>query len=173
MAVVYVDDIIVMSENPQAVMQFGADLGKRFDMKDIGKLKRCLGMDFVQNRNSIRINQHTYITDLLQRFGMQDCKPVSTPLDVGTKLTKTDPWTAADGQKPPYRELIGGLLIMNGGCISWDSKKQRTVALSSTEAEYMVLSEAAKEAVYFRRLLRELGINAGKVTLSNDNLGAQ
>lgn len=62
---------------------------------------------------------------------------------------------------------------MNGGCISWDSKKQRTVALSSTEAEYMALGEAAKEAVYLRRLLRELGINAGRVKLSNDNIGAQ
>lgn len=62
---------------------------------------------------------------------------------------------------------------MNGGCISWDSRKQKTIALSSTEAEYMALSEAAKKAVYLQRLIRELGVDADKLKLSSDNLGAQ
>ncbi|KAG2869783.1 hypothetical protein PC114_g27686 [Phytophthora cactorum] len=47
--------------------------------------------------------------------------------------------------------------MMNGGCISWRSKKQRTVALSSTEAEYMALSEATQEAVWLKVFLCELG----------------
>ncbi|OWZ10693.1 Retrovirus-related pol Polyprotein [Phytophthora megakarya] len=46
---------------------------------------------------------------------------------------------------------------MNGGCISWRSKKQRTVALSSTEAEYMALSEATQDAVWLKVFLCELG----------------
>jgi len=251
-AVVYVDDIIVMSEDPRKVAEFRADLSERFEVKDVGKLKRCLGMNFMQDDKGIRINQQTYVTELLQRFEMQDCRPVSTPLDVNTKLTKTDSWTSADGEEPPYRELVGCLLylsvatrpdlahavsqlsqfndcfgrshwiaakrvlrylkktadfgitykygesdlqgfvdadwagsvhdrksftgyafMMNGGCVSWDSRKQRTVALSSTEAEYMALSEAAKEAVYLRRLVQKLGVNADNLTLSSDNLGAQ
>ena len=40
--------------------------------------------------------------------------------------------------------------IMSGGCVSWKSKKQRAVALSSTEAEYMTLSEATQEAVWLK-----------------------
>lgn len=45
---------------------------------------------------------------------------------------------------------------MSGGAIVWDSKKQHTVALSTTEAEYMALSEAAKEALHLGRFLGKL-----------------
>uniref|UniRef100_A0AAV1VMN5 Polyprotein n=1 Tax=Peronospora matthiolae TaxID=2874970 RepID=A0AAV1VMN5_9STRA len=46
---------------------------------------------------------------------------------------------------------------MKNGCISWRSKKQRTVALSSTEAEYMALTEATQEAVWLKAFLCEIG----------------
>jgi len=46
---------------------------------------------------------------------------------------------------------------MNGDCVSWDLKKQKTVALSSIETECMALSEVAKKAVYLRRFFVELG----------------
>ena len=42
--------------------------------------------------------------------------------------------------------------------ISWGTKKQKTVALSSTEAEYMALLEGTKEAVYLQNFLQEIGI---------------
>lgn len=57
--------------------------------------------------------------------------------------------------------------------ISWESKKQSTTALSSTEAEYMSMSNASKEAIYLRRLLQELGfLENESVTLHVDNQGA-
>jgi len=46
------------------------------------------------------------------------------------------------------KSYTGHVFMMSGGAVSWESKKQQTVALSSTEAEYMALSEATKEAVY-------------------------
>ncbi|OWY97260.1 RxLR effector protein [Phytophthora megakarya] len=55
------------------------------------------------------------------------------------------------------RSTSGYALMMNGGCISWRSKKQRTVALSSTEAKYMALSQATQEAVWLKVFLCELG----------------
>ena len=47
--------------------------------------------------------------------------------------------------------------MMNGGCISWGSKKQRTVALPPTEAEYMALTEAVQEEIWLKAFLCELG----------------
>ena len=64
--------------------------------------------------------------------------------------------------------------MMNGGCISWRSKKQRTVALSSTEAEYMALTEAVQEAIWLKAFLCELGemsINEA-VKIHEDNQGS-
>jgi hypothetical protein len=51
------------------------------------------------------------------------------------------------------------VFVMAGGAISWESKLQTTVATSSTEAEYMAASDAAKEAVWLRRLLGDLGMD--------------
>lgn len=71
------------------------------------------------------------------------------------------------------RSYTGYCFQFSGSSISWESKKQNTVALSSTEAEYMAISEASKEAIYLKSLLQELmGVN-GCVTLYNDNMGAQ
>ncbi|KAG2758603.1 hypothetical protein Pcac1_g29276 [Phytophthora cactorum] len=72
------------------------------------------------------------------------------------------------------RSTSGYAFMMNGGCISWRSKKQRTVALSSTEAEYMALSEATQEAVWLKVFLCELGemANDEAVKIYEDNQGS-
>jgi len=72
------------------------------------------------------------------------------------------------------RSTSGYVFVLNGGCITWRSKKQRTVALSSTEAEYMALSEATQEAVWLKAFMRELGEEAGDgaLTVYEDNQGA-
>ena len=58
--------------------------------------------------------------------------------------------------------------------ISWSSKKQPTIALSSCEAEIMAASEGAKEAIYLRNFLSELGENTDAPTaLATDNRAAQ
>lgn len=71
------------------------------------------------------------------------------------------------------RSYTGYVFILSKGPISWESKKQRTVALSSTEAEYMGLTEAAKENMYIREFLLELGFgNLADTRVLNDNMGA-
>lgn len=54
------------------------------------------------------------------------------------------------------KSYTGFCFTMSGSAISWQSRKQKTVSLSSTEAEYTALSEAAREAVYLRNLFHEI-----------------
>ena len=78
------------------------------------------------------------------------------------------------GDVDTRRSTSGYAFMMNGGCISWRSKKQRTVALSSTEAEYMARFEATKEAVWLKMFLGELGEMASDeaIKMYEDNQGS-
>ncbi|XP_036148378.1 secreted RxLR effector protein 161-like [Monomorium pharaonis] len=71
------------------------------------------------------------------------------------------------------KSYTGYTFIMSGASVSWESKKQRTVALSSTEAEYMALSDATKEALYVSKLLDELGTTLNGIVIKNDSNGVQ
>jgi hypothetical protein len=67
----------------------------------------------------------------------------------------------------------GYVFIVAGGVITWRSKKQTTVALSSTEAEYIALSEAGHEACWLRNLYEELGCpQPNPTTIRGDNDGS-
>lgn len=56
--------------------------------------------------------------------------------------------------------------------ISWKSRKQRTVALSSCESEYMALSEASRETMYLQHLELEITGFCNKVVLYSDSQSA-
>lgn len=72
------------------------------------------------------------------------------------------------------RSYTGYVFLLSEAAITWKSQKQRTVALSSTEAEYISLAEAAKKALYLRNLLYELGLcECTEVMIYIDNRGAQ
>lgn len=71
------------------------------------------------------------------------------------------------------KSYTGYVFTIGGSIVSWEARKQRCVALSSTEAEYIALSEASKEAIHLRRLLVEFVPQTGPVLLLNDNQGAQ
>ena len=59
----------------------------------------------------------------------------------------------------------GHVFMYNKAAITWSSKKQASVALSSCEAEIVAASEAAKEAKYLRMFLSELGLGDGAVAV--------
>jgi hypothetical protein len=58
----------------------------------------------------------------------------------------------------------------NGGAISWEVKKQATVALSTAEAEYQAMAAAAQKAIYLRALLKDFGFSMKKaIDIGEDN----
>ena len=61
------------------------------------------------------------------------------------------------GYKDTRRSTSGYCFLLANGVISWSSKKQQFVALSSTESEYMALAKAIAEAIWIKILLQELG----------------
>ena len=77
--------------------------------------------------------------------------------------------------KDDSRSQSGYVFCLNGGAVSWKSSKQDTVADSTTEAEYIAASDAAKEAVWIKKFITELGIVPSivdPVDLYCDNNGA-
>ena len=67
------------------------------------------------------------------------------------------------------RSTTGYIFFVNHKPISWNARKQNSVALSSTEAEYMALSEATQEALWIIKFFKELGWDVAPVTIYEDN----
>lgn len=244
---VYVDDLVLSGASASVLSSVKAELGSRFNMKDLGPLTHCLGMAVNQDleAGTIHINQRQYTLDVLRRFGMSDCKSSPIPMAAHTKLLRG----GAPDKSFPYPELIGSLLYLSGwtrpdiafsvnylsrflSChdashhqaalrvlrylkgsvdygltysragnsslvaysdsdwaadietrrsvtgflfllagapISWSSKCQPTVALSSTEAEYMALAMTCCEGIFLQRLLSQLGLPIVPLTILGDN----
>ena len=77
------------------------------------------------------------------------------------------------GDHADRRSTTGYIFMYGKTPISWNSRKQPTVALSSTEAELMAITEATKEAAYLRKLFRSLDITTDESTVVyGDNLSA-
>ena len=72
------------------------------------------------------------------------------------------------------RSTSGYVFFLGGGPVSWQSKTQKSVALSTAEAEYMALSDASKECIHLKALLSSLGHTQDKpVIIYEDNQAAQ
>lgn len=240
--VVYVDDILIASKSIHRLHKLKEILGFKFQMNDLGPVNDILGINIERSKptGEIKLSQKRYITDILQRFEMENCRPMSTPLETNQKLTNRVE-SNSENEKgnmkhKPYRELIGCLIylanamrpdlafaasalsrfcidpnevhcklakrilrylqntidygitytkdckemqayvdsdwagdvenrkscsgnvvMLAGGPISWESRKQKSVTLSTMEAEHIALSEVCKEVVYLRRLLEHMG----------------
>ncbi|GKV22443.1 hypothetical protein SLEP1_g32316 [Rubroshorea leprosula] len=113
----YVDDMIIIGNNPIYVSTLKAQLAGEFDMKDLGAMNQILGMKVFRDREDRKIwlNQKNYIERVLQRFNMQNAKPVSTPFPVHIKLSSEySPSTEVEKaamSRVPYLSAIGSLMF--------------------------------------------------------------
>jgi hypothetical protein len=79
-------------------------------MSLLGELSFFLGLQIRQSNQGIFIYQTKYIREMLKRFGMEDCKPVITPMQTSCKLSKDDNSKSIDQRQ--YRSMIGSLLYV-------------------------------------------------------------
>jgi hypothetical protein len=70
------------------------------------------------------------------------------------------------------RSTTGYVFVLNGGAVSWASRLQPTVAISTTEAEYMAAANATKEALWLRNLLADLHMHCTTLQMYCDNQSA-
>ena len=106
---VYVDDIIVASSTKESTGALLNDLAKEFALKDLGDLHYFLGIEVNKVQDGIVLTQDKYITDLLRKVGMTDCKPVTTPLSTSEKLSLNDGVPLGPNDAMNYKSVVGAL----------------------------------------------------------------
>jgi hypothetical protein len=249
----YVNDLAIIGPNKEIIQQFIKDISKSFKIKDLGLIKDYLGIDIdFKPSNYIKLSQEKYINKVLEKFNMQDCNPIYTPMDSKIKF-EPNKLQASESDIKWFQGLIGSLLYITlatrvdiafvviklaryasnpsnihmsagkrilrylkgtikygityfynnsnkyiigytdsdyagditskstsgyifflaNGPISWKSKLQTIIAQSTTEAEYIAINAATKEAIYIKALLEELGFyKQDKFPIYTDNNGA-
>ena len=85
-------------------------------------------------------------------------------------VTFTDSDWAAD--KIQRHSITGYFSKLANGIILWRSHTQKTIALSSTEAEYMAISDCSQQAIWIKTLIKELRIKIRSIPIYGDNQGS-
>jgi hypothetical protein len=101
----YVDDFRIICDAMEDLQDIEKSLKLEFKMKSNAN-NLWLGLKLDKSDDGIYVSCKTKIEQLLQQFGMSDCKPCATPVAPGTKLPKIK----APDNKFPYREAVGILL---------------------------------------------------------------
>jgi hypothetical protein len=114
---VYVDDLILASSNPQKCQRFKAYLNKCFRIKDLGSLKYFLGIEVAHSPSGIFLCQRKYTLDILTECGMLGARPSPFPMEQQHKLTDDSGKPRTDPGKPianpgQYRRLVGRLVYL-------------------------------------------------------------
>jgi hypothetical protein len=83
---VYVNDLQIASNDMQAIEDTKRELHKRFQMTDLGEVNHILGLRVLRTDKQISIDQKHYVENVLIKFGMDQCYPVSTLMETSLKL---------------------------------------------------------------------------------------
>ncbi|WVZ78389.1 hypothetical protein U9M48_026103 [Paspalum notatum var. saurae] len=249
---IYVDDIIFGSTNKAFCDEFSRIMTKRFEMSMMGELKFFLGLQIKQLKEGTFLCQTKYTQDMLKKFGMENARPINTPMASKGHLDLYDESKKGKNvDQKLYRSIIGSLLYLcasrpdimlsvcmcarfqadpkechlvavkrilrylvhapnlglwypkgstfdllgysdsdHAGCkvdrkstsgtcqflgrslVSWRSKKQTSVALSTAEAEYVAAGACCAQLLWMRQTLRDIGCEFIKIPLLCDNESA-
>jgi hypothetical protein len=107
--ILYVDDLFIIGAE-DLITECKLGLASKFEMSDIGVMHYFLCMEVWQEEGHIFPGQGRYVADILSRFQMEDCRPMSTPM-----ITNWKKLSASDSQLADvtvYRQLIGSLMYL-------------------------------------------------------------
>ena len=84
----YVDDILIARNDMDSIVATKKWLSSTFEMKDKGEAHFVLGIEIVRDRfkKLLGLSQETYIKKVLERFSMENSKPINTPVEKGSAL---------------------------------------------------------------------------------------
>ena len=157
---VYVDDIIVASSTEKATVALLQDLKQEFALKDLGDLHYFLGIEVSKVKDGIVLSQGKYASELLQRVGMTQCKPVSTPLPTSEKLSLYDGEVLGPEDATRYRSIVGALqyLTLTRPDIAFPVNKVCQYLHAPTTVHWA----AVKRILRYVKQCMQLGINIHK-----------
>eukprot|EP00253_Pinus_taeda_P024194 PITA_24194 len=114
--ILYVDDMLLVRNDKEIIQDLKTHLSSKFDMKDLGATNYILGMEIKGDRTKRKLwlNQRKYVETILQRFNMQDNKPVMVPIPVGVNLSVEQcPKTQEEEEDishVPYESAVGSVM---------------------------------------------------------------
>nr|GEX79381.1 retrovirus-related Pol polyprotein from transposon TNT 1-94 [Tanacetum cinerariifolium] len=111
---IYVDGIIFGSTCQDMFDEFSKIMNDEFEMSMVGELNFFFGLQIKQTEDGIFFNQSKYIKEMLKKFGLEDSKPMKTPMSSDTKLTKDEECELVDS--PKYRGMIDFAQILRIPC---------------------------------------------------------
>jgi hypothetical protein len=107
---VYINDIILASNDSNAIYDFTQLLNTKFRLKDLGPMKYFLGLEIARISKRISICQRKYALDILQDYGILAAKPTKFPMETNLKLSQDAGALIAD--PTVYKLLIGHLIYL-------------------------------------------------------------
>jgi Reverse transcriptase (RNA-dependent DNA polymerase) len=107
LVLVYVDDIIITGSNPQQVKAYIRHLQQQFSIRDLGDLNYFLGIEANYTTNGLCLTQTKYLTDLLNRSNMLNCKPCLSPMASDCALSQEGSTLCQNFKL--YHNIVGGL----------------------------------------------------------------
>ena len=106
----YVDDMIITSDDMHGIQDLKHFLGRQFEMKYLGPLNYFLGLEVSSSADGYYLTQAKYTSDLISRASITDSKIVDTPIEYNCRLNSHDGESLSDTTL--YRQLIGSLIYL-------------------------------------------------------------
>ncbi|GJW65677.1 retrovirus-related pol polyprotein from transposon TNT 1-94 [Tanacetum coccineum] len=197
----YVDDMLVAAKDIEEVNKLKIFLNTEFDMKDLGAAQKILDRVYVPNTYACVVGSLMYVmvctrpdiahamsvgSRYMAHPGKEHWNAVKRIFrylkgtsDVGLIYGGEREYLVAGYSDSDYaadldarRSLTGYVFTIGSSVVSWKATLQPSVALSTTEAEYMALTEAAKEGIWLKGLIEDLGFPQDQAIVFCDSMSA-